>query len=255
MFRQARPHMLRHSTGYKLANDGQDTRTWRIISETGIYNRPPDIWRLRLDRFKEFWIRVGESPWTLEMEDCQLQGPSGLHPPALDCPKDCNRLAFCESPWRFRTEHHGSRGPRLPQRFLPPIPAETVRKYSKCSPLTVLLRTQVRNCLLARLWLILVGAMASAIRQFLGSSAARERAPGWQWVGQRDNSRGSLAAAVISPEIPAETGPKIIQAIAADCVVANTGSILIVEWLTSEASGRTYLCRKECVHSGHRPLW
>src|SRR5215471_11815829 len=42
------PHMLRHSTGYKLANDGQDTRSLAhyIISAIGICNRRPDIQRL-----------------------------------------------------------------------------------------------------------------------------------------------------------------------------------------------------------------
>ena len=37
-----------------------------------------------------------------------------------------------------------SRGPLLPQRILPPIPAGTARKYSKRSPLTVLSRQQVQ---------------------------------------------------------------------------------------------------------------
>src|SRR6266404_9134373 len=34
---QVHPHMLRHSTGYKLA--GRTPEAWRIISGTGIYNR------------------------------------------------------------------------------------------------------------------------------------------------------------------------------------------------------------------------
>src|SRR5262249_14120721 len=44
------PHMLRHSTGYKLANQGEDTRSLAhyIISAIGICNRRPDIQRLRL---------------------------------------------------------------------------------------------------------------------------------------------------------------------------------------------------------------
>jgi hypothetical protein len=50
----------------------------------------------------------------------------------------------CESPWRLRTEN-SSRGPRLPQRISPPIPAGTARKYSKRSPLTVLFQSQVQN--------------------------------------------------------------------------------------------------------------
>ena len=49
------PHMLRHSTGYKLANDGQDTRSiqhymgHRNIQHTVRYTE------LSPDRFKEFW--------------------------------------------------------------------------------------------------------------------------------------------------------------------------------------------------------
>jgi site-specific recombinase XerD len=49
------PHMLRHSTGYKLANDGQDTRSiqhymgHRNIQHTVRYTE------LSSDRFKDFW--------------------------------------------------------------------------------------------------------------------------------------------------------------------------------------------------------
>ena len=49
------PHMLRHSTGYKLANDGQDTRAiqhylgHRNIQHTVRYTE------LAPDRFKNFW--------------------------------------------------------------------------------------------------------------------------------------------------------------------------------------------------------
>jgi type 1 fimbriae regulatory protein FimE len=49
------PHMLRHATGYKLANDGQDTRSiqhylgHRNIEHTTRYTE------LRSDRFKAFW--------------------------------------------------------------------------------------------------------------------------------------------------------------------------------------------------------
>jgi len=47
--------MLRHATGYKLANDGQDTRAiqhylgHRIIQHTTRYTE------LTTDRFKDFW--------------------------------------------------------------------------------------------------------------------------------------------------------------------------------------------------------
>jgi type 1 fimbriae regulatory protein FimE len=49
------PHMLRHSTGYKLANDGQDTRSLahylghRSLQSTARYTA------LAPDRFKGFW--------------------------------------------------------------------------------------------------------------------------------------------------------------------------------------------------------
>jgi type 1 fimbriae regulatory protein FimB/type 1 fimbriae regulatory protein FimE len=49
------PHMLRHATGFKLANDGQDTRAiqhylgHRNIQHTVRYTH------LALDRFKRFW--------------------------------------------------------------------------------------------------------------------------------------------------------------------------------------------------------
>ncbi len=47
--------MLRHSTGFKLANDGQDTRAiqhylgHRNIQHTVLYTR------LAADRFNDFW--------------------------------------------------------------------------------------------------------------------------------------------------------------------------------------------------------
>jgi site-specific recombinase XerD len=49
------PHMLRHSTGFKLANDGQDTRAiqhylgHRNIQHTVLYTQ------LAADRFNDFW--------------------------------------------------------------------------------------------------------------------------------------------------------------------------------------------------------
>ncbi len=49
------PHMLRHATGYKLANDGQDTRAiqqylgHRNIQHTTRYTD------LAPNRFKDFW--------------------------------------------------------------------------------------------------------------------------------------------------------------------------------------------------------
>jgi site-specific recombinase XerD len=49
------PHMLRHSTGFNLANDGQDTRAillylgHRNIQHTVLYTQ------LATDRFSDFW--------------------------------------------------------------------------------------------------------------------------------------------------------------------------------------------------------
>jgi site-specific recombinase XerD len=49
------PHMLRHATGFKLANDGHDTRAiqhylgHRNIQNTVVYTQ------LAADRFKDFW--------------------------------------------------------------------------------------------------------------------------------------------------------------------------------------------------------
>lgn len=49
------PHMLRHSTGFKLANDGQDTRAIQLylghrnIQHTVLYTQ------LATDRFSDFW--------------------------------------------------------------------------------------------------------------------------------------------------------------------------------------------------------
>jgi hypothetical protein len=84
---------------------------WRIISVIAIYNRPLDTLRLRL----------------------------------IDL-RSSGRTSVCESPWRRRTP-----GALCCRSGFPPIPAETCRKYSKRSPLTVLFRPQVQNYSLARL--------------------------------------------------------------------------------------------------------
>ena len=49
------PHMLRHSTGYKLANDGRDTRS--IQSYLGHKNIQHTVRYTELapGRFKDFW--------------------------------------------------------------------------------------------------------------------------------------------------------------------------------------------------------
>ena len=49
------PHMLRHSTGFKLANDGQDTRAIQLY--LGHRNIQPTVLytQLATDRFSDFW--------------------------------------------------------------------------------------------------------------------------------------------------------------------------------------------------------
>ncbi|MGH7087835.1 MAG: tyrosine-type recombinase/integrase [Stellaceae bacterium] len=49
------PHMLRHSTGYKLANDGQETRA--IQHYLGHRNTQHTVVYTQLDasRFNDFW--------------------------------------------------------------------------------------------------------------------------------------------------------------------------------------------------------
>ena len=52
---QVHPHMLRHATGYKLANDGQDTRAiQRYLGHRNIQNTTRYT-ELVPDRFKDFW--------------------------------------------------------------------------------------------------------------------------------------------------------------------------------------------------------
>src|SRR5215469_4360817 len=75
-------------------------------------------------------------------------------------------LAFGESPWKLGGLCRTSRG-----RLACPSPLELPQTYSKCSLLTVLLRPQVQNYSSTKLRLILVGAMASAIQRFRGSSS------------------------------------------------------------------------------------
>src|SRR5262249_27433540 len=109
---------------------GRILARWRIISGTGIYNQQRGILRLR---------RI------------DLRSSGGIS-------------VWGENPWRFGglPELQGPSGLALPQ--------ELPQRYSKCSPLTVLLRPQVQNYSLTKLRLILAGAMASAIQQFLGSN-------------------------------------------------------------------------------------
>ena len=49
------PHMLRHATGHKLANDGQDTRAIQHYLGHRNIQHPTRYAELAADRFKSFW--------------------------------------------------------------------------------------------------------------------------------------------------------------------------------------------------------
>jgi type 1 fimbriae regulatory protein FimE len=49
------PHMLRHATGYKLANDGHDTRSPAHYLGHGSLQSTVRYTALAPNRFKEFW--------------------------------------------------------------------------------------------------------------------------------------------------------------------------------------------------------
>lgn len=49
------PHMLRHATGYKLANDGQDTRAIQHYLGHRNIQHTTRYMELAADRFKDFW--------------------------------------------------------------------------------------------------------------------------------------------------------------------------------------------------------
>jgi len=87
--------------------------------------------------------------------------------------------------------------------YCPQSPRRLAQRYSKRSPLTVLLWPQVQNYSLTKLRLILAGAMASAIQQFRGSSQRvghqlggsmphpghRWRCDGHRWLSERRRPR------------------------------------------------------------------
>jgi site-specific recombinase XerD len=52
---QIHPHMLRHSCGYKLANDGIDTRTLQAYLGHRSIQHTVRYTELSPDRFKRFW--------------------------------------------------------------------------------------------------------------------------------------------------------------------------------------------------------
>jgi site-specific recombinase XerD len=49
------PHMLRHATGYELANDGRDTRSLAHFLGHGSLQSTARYTALAPDRFKGFW--------------------------------------------------------------------------------------------------------------------------------------------------------------------------------------------------------
>ena len=49
------PHMLRHSTGFKLANDGQDTRAIQLYLGHRNIRHTAHYTQLAPDRFNDFW--------------------------------------------------------------------------------------------------------------------------------------------------------------------------------------------------------
>ena len=49
------PHMLRHATGYKLINDGQDTRSIQHYLGHRNITHAVRYTELAADRFKDFW--------------------------------------------------------------------------------------------------------------------------------------------------------------------------------------------------------
>ena len=49
------PHMLRHACGYKLANDGKDTRAIQLYMGHSNIQTPVKYTQLASGRFKDFW--------------------------------------------------------------------------------------------------------------------------------------------------------------------------------------------------------
>ena len=49
------PHMLRHSTGFKLANDGHDTRAIQLYLGHKNIQHTVRYTELAVGRFKDFW--------------------------------------------------------------------------------------------------------------------------------------------------------------------------------------------------------
>ena len=149
---------------------GKIPEAWRIISGTGIYNRRPDILRLRRIDLRN---SGGISVWGGEpLEALRTAGNSR------------GRLAW-------------------------PSPLRLVQRYSKCSPLTVLLWPQVQNYSLTKLRLILARAMASAIQALIsgwGTADWKVNAPPWPSADEAQDADGQPKNSVPSNIKPAEQG-------------------------------------------------
>jgi len=88
-------------------------------------------------------------------------------------------------------------GPSAAAAVLAQSPLGLVQRYSKCSPLTVLLRPQVQIYSLTKLRLILAGAMASVIQQFrrgsnqrVGNQTGGSDTPPWPSAVKRKDADG-----------------------------------------------------------------
>jgi len=50
------PHMIRHACGYKLANDGKDTRAIQLYMGHRNIQNTVGYTQLSAERFKDFWV-------------------------------------------------------------------------------------------------------------------------------------------------------------------------------------------------------
>jgi len=65
---KAHPHMLRHATGYKLANDGHDTRALQAYLGHKNIQHTVRYTELAPGRFKDFWRRPAVSAISRQYE-------------------------------------------------------------------------------------------------------------------------------------------------------------------------------------------
>ena len=52
----AHPHMIRHACGYKLANEGRDTRSIQLYMGHRNIQNTVGYTQLSAKRFKDFWV-------------------------------------------------------------------------------------------------------------------------------------------------------------------------------------------------------